>query len=143
MSLDDAKKILTGGDNSVTEFFKNKTEGPLTVKFLPIVKQATDRVGLAKQYDEVAGQGAKFGSGQGRRDQHRSIRHTQSVGWSISHDRRGRAGDPAKSGSGRQRDRLKGFRRFALRRTLVRCIRSFPVRPRRAREAYVDNYWRR
>jgi Protein of unknown function (DUF4197) len=61
MSLDDAKKILTGGDNSVTEFFKNKTEGPLTVKFLPIVKQATDRVGLAKQYNEVAGQGAKLG----------------------------------------------------------------------------------
>jgi hypothetical protein len=61
MSLDDAKKILTGGDDSVTEFFKNKTEGPLTVKFLPIVKQATDRVGLAKQYDEVAGQGAKLG----------------------------------------------------------------------------------
>ncbi len=31
------------------------------VKFLPIVKQATDRVGLAKKYDEVAGQGAKIG----------------------------------------------------------------------------------
>jgi hypothetical protein len=61
MSLDDAKKILTGGDNSVTDFFKAKTEGPLVVKFLPIVKQATDRVGLAMKYDEVAGQGAKLG----------------------------------------------------------------------------------
>lgn len=61
MSLDDAKRILTGGDNSVTEFFRAKTEAPLVVKFLPIVKQATDRVGLAKKYDEVAGQGAKIG----------------------------------------------------------------------------------
>jgi Protein of unknown function (DUF4197) len=61
MSLDDAKKILTGGDNSVTQFFRAKTEAPLAVKFLPIVKQATDRVGLARKYDEVAGQGAKVG----------------------------------------------------------------------------------
>jgi hypothetical protein len=61
MFLDDATRILTGGDNSVTEFFRAKTEGPLVVKFLPIVKQATDRVGLAKKYDEVAGQGAKIG----------------------------------------------------------------------------------
>jgi len=61
MSLDDAKRILMGGDNSVTQFFRAKTEAPLAVKFLPIVKQATDRVGLAKKYDEVAGQGAKIG----------------------------------------------------------------------------------
>ena len=61
MSVDDAKRILTGGDNSVTGFFRTKTEAPLAVKFLPIVKQATDRVGLAKKYDEIAGQGAKIG----------------------------------------------------------------------------------
>jgi hypothetical protein len=61
MSLEDAKKILTGGDDSVTQFFKAKTEGPLAVKFLPIVKQATDRVGLARKYDQVAEQGAKLG----------------------------------------------------------------------------------
>jgi hypothetical protein len=36
------------GDDSVTQFFRAKTSAPLTVKFLPIVKQATDRVGLAQ-----------------------------------------------------------------------------------------------
>jgi len=61
MSLEDAKKILTGGDDSVTQFFRAKTEGPLAVKFLPVVKQATDRVGLARKYDQVAEQGAKLG----------------------------------------------------------------------------------
>jgi hypothetical protein len=61
MSVADAKRILTGGDNSVTEFFRAKTQAPLAVKFLPIVKRATDRVGLAKKYDEFAGQGVKFG----------------------------------------------------------------------------------
>src|SRR5271156_6396448 len=51
MSLGDAKAILTGGDGSVTNFFRTKTAAPLAVKFLPIVKQATDRVGLAQKYD--------------------------------------------------------------------------------------------
>src|SRR5579863_2800909 len=61
MSVQDAKKILTGGNDSVTQFFRAKTAALLAVKFLPIVKQATDRVGLAQKYDEFAGQGAKLG----------------------------------------------------------------------------------
>jgi len=61
MSVQDAKKILTGGDGSVTRFFRDKTAAPLAVKFLPIVKRATDRVGLAQKYDHFAGQGTKLG----------------------------------------------------------------------------------
>ncbi len=61
MSVADAKKILTGGDDSVTQFFRAKTAAPLALKFLPIVKRATDRVGLAQKYDQFAGQGAKLG----------------------------------------------------------------------------------
>jgi len=61
MSVQDAKKILTGGDDSVTQFFREKTAAPLAVKFLPIVKQATARVGLAQKYNQVAGEGAKLG----------------------------------------------------------------------------------
>lgn len=61
MSVVDAKAILTGGDGAVTNFFRTKTAAPLAVKFLPIVKQATDRIGLAQKYDRVAGQAAKLG----------------------------------------------------------------------------------
>lgn len=61
MTLGDAKQILTGGDDSVTLFFKAKTAVPLAARFLPIVKQATQRVGLAQRYDRFAGQAAKFG----------------------------------------------------------------------------------
>jgi hypothetical protein len=61
MSLKDAKQILTGGDGSVTRFFKAKTAAPLAAKFLPIVKRATDRVGLARKYDQFAGAGARLG----------------------------------------------------------------------------------
>ena len=61
MSVQDAKGILTGGDDAVTKFFRSKTEKPLSQKFLPIVKNATDRVGLAQQYNKLAGQAASFG----------------------------------------------------------------------------------
>jgi Protein of unknown function (DUF4197) len=61
MSVQDAKRILTGGDHSVTQFFARKPRHPWPVKSLPIVKQETDRLGLAKKYDQLAEQGAKLG----------------------------------------------------------------------------------
>ncbi|MBU7573247.1 MAG: DUF4197 domain-containing protein [Hydrogenophaga sp.] len=61
MSVSDAKNILGGGDNSVTQFFAEKTRSPLGEKFLPIVTKATDKVGLANQYNKVAGKAAGIG----------------------------------------------------------------------------------
>ena len=61
MSVQDAKGILTGGDTAATEYFKRTTSTQLTQRFLPIVKKATDRVGLAQQYNNLAGQGASLG----------------------------------------------------------------------------------
>jgi Protein of unknown function (DUF4197) len=54
MSVSDAKKILSGGDTSVTGFFAEKTREPLGVKFLPVVNKATEKVGLAAKYNRVA-----------------------------------------------------------------------------------------
>lgn len=61
MSVQDAKGILTGGDTAATEYFKRTTQAQLTQRFLPIVKKATDRAGLAQQYNNLAGQGASLG----------------------------------------------------------------------------------
>jgi len=61
MTVQDAKGILSGGDTAATEYFRRTTHAQLTQRFLPIVKQATDRVGLAQQYNALAGQGAMFG----------------------------------------------------------------------------------
>ena len=61
MSVQDAKKILTGGDTAATDYFKRNTQKPLARRFLPIVKRATDKVGLAQQYNAIAGQGVAFG----------------------------------------------------------------------------------
>jgi hypothetical protein len=61
MSVSDAKKILAGGDTSVTGFFAEKTRVPLAVKFLPVVTKVTERVGLAAKYNRVAAKAQGLG----------------------------------------------------------------------------------
>lgn len=61
MSVTDAKNILAGGETSVTGFFAEKTRSPLAVKFLPVVTKATEKVGLAGKYNEIAGKAADMG----------------------------------------------------------------------------------
>jgi len=61
MNVNDAKKILTGGETSVTSFFAEKTRDPLGVKFLPVVTKATEKVGLANKYNEFAAKASGFG----------------------------------------------------------------------------------
>lgn len=61
MPLDDAKALLTGGNDAATQYFRNNTSDALTQKVSPIVKNATDQTGLVRKYNEFAGKGAKFG----------------------------------------------------------------------------------
>jgi hypothetical protein len=60
MSVEDAKKILAGGETSVTDFFRDKTAAPLATKFLPIVKSVTDRSGVATRYNAAVAQVSSF-----------------------------------------------------------------------------------
>lgn len=53
MTVTDAKNILTGGETSVTDFFASKTREPLYKQFLPIVRETTQRVGLAQRYNAL------------------------------------------------------------------------------------------
>ncbi len=61
VSVDDALRIVRGGDQSVTAYFAGATRAPLTLKFLPIVTRATERVALADKFNALAGQAAKLG----------------------------------------------------------------------------------
>jgi len=61
MTVQDAKGILTGGQTSVTDYFRRTTSAQLAQRFLPIVKKQTERVGLAQKYNSLAGQGASLG----------------------------------------------------------------------------------
>ena len=61
MTVTDAKNILTGGSTSVTTFFAERTRLPLGERFLPVVNQATEKVGLTQKYNAFAGKAASFG----------------------------------------------------------------------------------
>jgi hypothetical protein len=53
MSIADAKTILAGTNNAATQYFRRTTETNLYVKFLPIVKQATDQTGVTSAYKQL------------------------------------------------------------------------------------------
>lgn len=61
MTVQDAKGILTGGDDSVTQFFKRTSSEQLSQKFLPVVKESTRKVKLADKYNKFAGKAASAG----------------------------------------------------------------------------------
>ena len=61
MSFDDARAILTGGEDAATQYFKRTTSAALSEKFLPVVKKATAKVQLADKYNQYAGKAARLG----------------------------------------------------------------------------------
>ena len=69
MSIADAKTILTGTNDAATQYFRRTTRTNLFAKFLPIVRKATDSVGVTVQYkammakfDTANSLGSMFGS---------------------------------------------------------------------------------
>lgn len=61
MTVQDAKGILTGGDDSATQYFRRTTADSLGARFKPIVANATAKLKLASMYDQYAGKAAEFG----------------------------------------------------------------------------------
>lgn len=56
MSIDDAKKILDGGNTAATDYFQGKTRDQLATAFKPEVEKAMSQVGVNAQYKELVGQ---------------------------------------------------------------------------------------
>jgi hypothetical protein len=55
MSIADAQGLLSGGEDSATQFFRRTTQTNLTAKFLPVVQQATASVGVTSRYKDMMG----------------------------------------------------------------------------------------
>lgn len=53
MSVSDAKGILTGGDDSATQYFKKSSSAKIGELMKPIISKATDNVGVAKAYKKL------------------------------------------------------------------------------------------
>ena len=56
MSIEDAKKLVSGGNDSATQFFKTKGEKQIQEKMSPIVKQATAKAGVTASYKKLMDQ---------------------------------------------------------------------------------------
>jgi hypothetical protein len=56
MTIDDARKLLNGGDTSITEYFKSKTSAHLATAFRPHVEAAMNKNAVTQQYQGLVGQ---------------------------------------------------------------------------------------
>ncbi len=54
MSFDDARSILSGGDTAATDYFRERTSGPLRDAFMPVVTKSLDEVGAIAAYRNLA-----------------------------------------------------------------------------------------
>lgn len=50
MTVEDAQKILNGGDTAATDYFKGKTTPQLTEAFKPVVADSMNQVGVTRSY---------------------------------------------------------------------------------------------
>jgi hypothetical protein len=55
MSIEDARKILSGGDTAATEYFKSKTSSKLYDEFKPSVTESMNQVGVTRAYNDMMG----------------------------------------------------------------------------------------
>jgi hypothetical protein len=102
MSISDAKAILTGGNDSVTRFFRAKTEQPIGEKFLPMVSKVTERIGLAREYNRIAGQGLQLGlvrQEEARIERHVTGKAMDGLYYMIGEEEKKIRQDPVASGS--------------------------------------------
>ena len=55
MTIEDARKLLSGGNTSITDYFKSKTSAQLATAFRPHVEAAMSANGVSQKYQELAG----------------------------------------------------------------------------------------
>ncbi|MBI1341957.1 MAG: DUF4197 family protein [Terrimonas sp.] len=53
MTITDALKLVSGGNNSITEYFKSKTSASLTNAFKPVIDSSLEKTNATKYYGDV------------------------------------------------------------------------------------------
>lgn len=66
MTVTDAKAILAGGADSATQYLDKTSREQIRARFLPIIKQSTDKVGVAQQYNALASKASGLGAADAR-----------------------------------------------------------------------------
>lgn len=53
MTVTDALKLVTGGKNSITEFFREKTSVKLKAAFMPVIEKSLEKTNATKYYGDA------------------------------------------------------------------------------------------
>ena len=53
MTVTDALKLVTGGKNSITEFFRSKTSAKLKAAFMPVIDSSLKKTNATKYYGDA------------------------------------------------------------------------------------------
>lgn len=53
MTVTDALKLVTGGKNSITEFFRSKTSAKLKAAFMPVIEKSLEKTNATKYYGDA------------------------------------------------------------------------------------------
>ena len=56
MTIEDAKKLVSGGNDSATQFFKSKGEKQIQEKMTPVIQEATAKTGVTAAYKKLMDQ---------------------------------------------------------------------------------------
>lgn len=60
MTIDDARKLLSGSNTAITDYFKSKTSTQLSTAFRPHVEAAMSKNGVTQKYQALAGYAPKL-----------------------------------------------------------------------------------
>ena len=102
MSVQDAKSVLQGGENSVTQFFASKTRAPLTAEFMPSVKQSLEKLGVVEQFNAVAVKVSGMGlmdKDKARLESHVTAKTLDGLYFMIGEEEKKIRQNPAQAGS--------------------------------------------
>lgn len=102
MTLQDAQRILQGGENAVTDYFASRTRTPLGQKFQPVVSKALDKLAITKQYNDLTTKASKLGLIQGQAvtvQDHVTQRALDGLYFVIGEEERRIRKDPVGTGS--------------------------------------------
>lgn len=102
MSVEDALRIVRGGEAAATAFFARKTRQPLAAGLRPLVADATRRQSLAEKLDAVAGRAAGIGAAKpsdASLDDHVTGKALDGLYATMGEEERRLRRDPAGTGS--------------------------------------------
>lgn len=102
MRVDDARRIVTGGDDSVTRYFETHTRAPIQQAMYPLVDEACRSLDVARQVNRLLGKLKPLGlvgEDEATLQQHVTGKAVDGLFLMVAEQERALRADPIKAGS--------------------------------------------